>query len=250
MLSVNGVDLYVEAKGSGKTILFLHPPVLSGEVFRPQFEELCDAYQVLMLDLRGHGRSAPSLVPWNFSDIVRDIKEVLDTLGLGQVWLCGYSSGASVAFEFSLQFPERVEGLIQVGAVPKVRGIIKMLAQAGAKMSRKHMVPLLALGGAFLNTDEFRLFWGLFRTARRTNGLDAVSFYRSYCTYECKKRLWMLDKPVLLVYGESDRLFKVYAKRMARQLPNCQVAFIAKARHEIPGNQSAELNVLIRNFVK
>ena len=52
-------DIYYEVRGTGLPIVLGHSFLCSGEMWNPQLEALSKNHQVLNLDLRGHGRSAP-----------------------------------------------------------------------------------------------------------------------------------------------------------------------------------------------
>jgi pimeloyl-ACP methyl ester carboxylesterase len=249
--SVNGMEMYYELKGSGEPILFIHPPVLPAETFRPQLDRLFGRYRVLAADLRGHGQSSPSPSSWDFSDIADDLNELLNMLGLHRVWVCGYSAGASIAFEFALTYPDRVKGLIQIGSVPEVRGrFLRGVVRLASSLADNGAVSLLAWLGAWTNTKGFRRFIALYRASRRSNGADAASFYRSYLTYTCMDRVHHVDQPVLLVYGEKDKIFGAYAGELVSLLPNSRLACIPRAKHEIPSVHGDELNALIGAFIR
>ncbi|KHD84212.1 alpha/beta fold hydrolase [Heyndrickxia ginsengihumi] len=247
---INGVNMFFELKGHGATLVFIHPPVLPSEIFRFQLKQLSKHYQILLFDIRGHGYSSPSPTEWNFSDIAKDLKQLLDQLNIRHVWICGYSAGASIAFEFTHLFPEKVKGLIQIGPVPAVndlllKGMVKIAMNAAAK----NKIPLISYVGAMLNTNTLRLFFSLLKTAKMTNANDAACFYRSYYKFQCMAYLADIHQPVLLIYGKEDKVFGKYAESLTHLLPNYTLTFIEKAKHEVPGNFYHDLNHLIRNFI-
>ena len=68
--------------------------------------------QIVLFDLRGHGRSSmPSqhYTPW---EIAEDLKDLLDFLGIETVNLLAHSFGGSVALHFSCLYPHRVQNLM------------------------------------------------------------------------------------------------------------------------------------------
>src|SRR6266542_471754 len=70
---------------------------------------------VLLYDLRGHGRSERPARGYGVDEMVLDLAELLDaTLGRAPVCLVGNSFGALLALRFARRFPERVTALVLV----------------------------------------------------------------------------------------------------------------------------------------
>jgi len=71
-------------------------------------------YEVLMLDLRGHGRSAPAPAGYDLPTLAGDLAALLDEVGwgAGPVALAGHSYGALVALEWALRHPGRAAAVL------------------------------------------------------------------------------------------------------------------------------------------
>lgn len=67
---------------------------------------------VLMYDLRGHGRSAMPREGYGLHHMVRDLVDLLDLLGIDRADIAGHSFGGRVAMAFAALHPERVRNLI------------------------------------------------------------------------------------------------------------------------------------------
>lgn len=74
--------------------------------------------QVVLLDPRGHGRSAAPLGPGHRAvrHYVGDVVALADKLGLDRFVFWGYSDGARVGFELAATYPGRVVALVAAGA--------------------------------------------------------------------------------------------------------------------------------------
>ena len=105
----------VRRQGAGDTVVLLHPLALSGELWRPLASALSGAFDVLSLDLRGHGASGWDGEPFSIEDMALDVAEVLDALELPSVGMLGMSMGGSVAVTFAGLFPDRVGSLVLAG---------------------------------------------------------------------------------------------------------------------------------------
>jgi pimeloyl-ACP methyl ester carboxylesterase len=78
---------------------------------------LSENYSVIVIDQRNHGRS-PHADTQSYFDMGDDLLELLDTLSLDKVTLCGHSMGGKVSMLFSLLHPERVERLAVLDIAP------------------------------------------------------------------------------------------------------------------------------------
>lgn len=76
-----------------------------------------DGRRVVMLDLRGHGRSQKLYDPeaYTFSAMADDTLRLMEHLGMDRADIMGYSMGGRVATQLALSHPERVRALILGG---------------------------------------------------------------------------------------------------------------------------------------
>lgn len=118
----NGVNIYYEVLGKGKPVVLLHGFTASSAQWQYAriAGELAKDYQVILVDLRGHGKSDKphDAEAYSLEHRLSDINAVLDDLNLERVHLLGYSMGGWLAFGMAAQYPERVASLITGGAHP------------------------------------------------------------------------------------------------------------------------------------
>jgi YbgC/YbaW family acyl-CoA thioester hydrolase len=112
-LSVNGVRLAVEQRGTGPAVLFVHGFPLDRTIWQHQLDSLT-GYRRIAPDLRGMGQSDAPDLGYSMSTYAEDLVGILDAIGESQVVLCGLSLGGYIAFEFLRRWRERVRGLILV----------------------------------------------------------------------------------------------------------------------------------------
>jgi len=111
-----GVELAVHEFGDGEPVLLLHA---WGETHR-SFDRLVPllprSLHLVVPDQRGVGESAKPADGYALCDAVDDVVALLDALGLDPCWLVGTSSGGYLAQQVAVDHPERVRGLVLVGA--------------------------------------------------------------------------------------------------------------------------------------
>lgn len=111
-MPVAGGSLRVESLGAGPAIVLLHGWTLDRRIWRPQ-APLASRHRLILIDRRGFGEST---APPDLAAESDDIAAVQDRLDLGPTVVAGLSQGGRVALEFAARFPERVRGLVLVGA--------------------------------------------------------------------------------------------------------------------------------------
>ncbi|MFL6099225.1 MAG: alpha/beta fold hydrolase [Actinomycetales bacterium] len=101
-------------EGDGPPVVLLHAGIAQLESWDAVADALTSAgLRVIRPDLRGWGRSTTEDL--GFSPRA-DVIAVLDAAGVGRAVLVGNSMGGSLAFDTALEYPERVVGVVGVGA--------------------------------------------------------------------------------------------------------------------------------------
>jgi pimeloyl-ACP methyl ester carboxylesterase len=98
-------------QGSGTPIVFLHNGGGTLWNWAYQLEYFSPTYRVIAPDLPGFGRSHRPFAPLTLNQYVDDLSEVLEVLDCPKPILVGNCIGASIALEFTLQYPEKVSAL-------------------------------------------------------------------------------------------------------------------------------------------
>jgi pimeloyl-ACP methyl ester carboxylesterase len=250
MLDLEDVSLYFSVKGEGIPIVFIHPPLLTSENFRYQMEELSQEFKVISFDLRGHGRSTSSKQPITYPLIVDDMKKLLDHLEIEKAFLCGYSTGASIALEFMLTYSDRALGSILVSGMSEVSDfyLIKRLSLA-IKLANPRTLTLLAHAITWGNSDTKETYSKLFNEAVKGNAQNIKQYYQFSLEYNCTDDLKNIELPNLLLYGKKDKSFHRYANLLSGKLPCNELKFLSKEKHQIPTKAADKLNKLITHFV-
>ncbi len=120
--SVNGISLYYEIHGTGKPLIMLHGGFGTFEMFAALSPALTENYQVIGVDLYGHGRTALTDRPIRFEDMADDIAGLIQHLGLEKADLLGFSLGGAVALQTAIRHPERVNKLVVISTPFKRTG--------------------------------------------------------------------------------------------------------------------------------
>lgn len=93
---------------------FVHGAGGSSSIWFKQIRDFQKEYNVLLLDLRGHGASQTNLKKafkqkYTFSALANDILEVLDHLRIQKSHFVGISLGTILIRQLAEMYPERVQ---------------------------------------------------------------------------------------------------------------------------------------------
>lgn len=110
-LQSNGARIYYEVEGGGHPLVLIHAGVANLRMWDEQMPALARHYRVIRYDTRGFGETRTEDV--EFSNRA-DLAALLDHLKCESAHVLGASRGGSIALDFTLEFPGRVDALVFV----------------------------------------------------------------------------------------------------------------------------------------
>lgn len=117
MIPVQGTQLhYIQWGASGKPLVMLHGLGDSPYIFSRLAMGLSGHFKVIAYARRGHGESGSPEQGYDYQTLTLDLKTLVDSLHLDQVYLLGWSMGGNEITEFAIRYPERTAGLIYLEA--------------------------------------------------------------------------------------------------------------------------------------
>jgi pimeloyl-ACP methyl ester carboxylesterase len=149
---VNGIQLWyaVFGTGHGSPILILHGGLANSDYWGDQVRVLSRTHQVIVIDSRGHGRSARNAVPLSYTLMATDAVALLDELNIQKVAVIGWSDGAITALDMAMHRPERVSRVFAFAANSDPSGVKDVhkstvfdafIARAGQEYARLNPTP-------------------------------------------------------------------------------------------------------------
>jgi len=115
VLSADSVMIEYDVRGSGdRALVFVHCWCCDRTQWAGQADEFSKDYQVVTLDLAGHGASGSERKAWTMAAYGADVAAVVEKLDLPEVILIGHSMGGTVIIEAARRLGERVVALVGV----------------------------------------------------------------------------------------------------------------------------------------
>ncbi|WP_413532110.1 alpha/beta fold hydrolase [Empedobacter brevis] len=139
--------IYTNPK-STEWVTFVHGAGGSSTIWFKQIREFSKHFNVLLLDLRGHGKSKNNLKSlfekrYTFKSVAKDVIEVLDHLNINQTHFVGMSLGTIVIRQLAEDYSNRFKSMVMGGAIMKMNYQSRFLMTVGNMF--KHMIPYLVL---------------------------------------------------------------------------------------------------------
>jgi len=243
---------------SDQWVTFIHGAGGSSSIWFKQIRAFRKEHNVLLIDLRGHGGSKMSDMirrPYTFTDISKDVIEVLDHLELKQTHLVGISLGTIIAREIADLQPDRVSSLIMGGAVLQLDFRSNLLMRLGVAF--KHILPYMILYRIIAwvilprrNHKEARLLF--VKEAKKLYQKEFLRWLRLAGELNTKLsdyRSKVLQIPTLYVMGEEDHLFLPTIKLISAEQRNSELVVFDKCGHVVNVEQPDRFNQECLRFI-
>lgn len=246
-------------EGSGDVLVLLHGFPLNRTMWKHQISEFAKTHRVIAPDLRGHGESSVTSGTVTMSNMANDVTQLLDHLNVDQpISLGGLSMGGYVAWEFWLQFPQRLRHLLlfDTRAVADTETVARarqmMAAQvvsAGASMAADAMLPKFVSPSTKENKSPLVDSVNAMILATDPEAIAATQRGMAE-RRDMTELLPRITTPTLVVCGEHDEISPVREMQgFAQVMPHAQFVEIAAAGHLAPLEQPAAVNMAVRNFL-
>ena len=116
LLEINDLLMYYEEYGAGDPIVFLHGFTSHSQYWKPFVDGFAKQHRVILVDLRGHGRSTNPANQFSMRQSALDVFALLDALGIVRCSAVGFSGGGMTLLHMAVQQRMRVERMVLVAA--------------------------------------------------------------------------------------------------------------------------------------
>jgi len=243
---------------SAEWVTFVHGAGGSSSIWFKQIREFQKKFNVLLLDLRGHGSSNKlKAKKYTFQSIAHDILEVIDHLKIKSSHFVGISLGSIVIRQLAEMRPERVKSMVMGGAILKMNFRSQILMKIGNIF--KYILPYLVLYRLFafiiMPKKNHKSSRNLFiNEAKKLYQKEFIKWFK--LTAEINPVLrWFRQKelniPTLYVMGEEDYMFLPSVKQVvANHVKTAELFIIQNCGHVVNVEQPVVFNETVIGYLK
>jgi pimeloyl-ACP methyl ester carboxylesterase len=246
-------------------VVFVHGAGGSSSIWYRQVREFRKSFNVLLVDLRGHGDSQPPhvLLPYEgdrytFDALAREILDVLDHEEIASAHFVGISLGCILIRAIGEMAPERVRSMVMGGAIIRLNLRSRVLVALGNAFKR--LMPYMWLYRLFawiiMPRSRHRESRNLFVTqAKRLCQKEFIRWFR--LTYEVNPLLARMFEqkelpiPTLYVMGDEDYMFLPPVSRMVtRHTGYSRLEIIPECGHVVNVDRPEHFNSVSMDFIR
>ncbi|AXO87575.1 alpha/beta fold hydrolase [Pseudomonas parafulva] len=250
-----GCRLHYEVHGQGEPLVLLHGLGSSSQDWERQVPVLSRHYQVILMDLRGHGQSAKPRSGYRIATFSDDLLALLQHLGCGPVHVVGLSMGGMVGFQFAVDHPQWLRSLCIVNSAPEVkrRSLEHWLWWAKRwSLARLLSVETVGRGLAarlFPKPEQAALRRSMAQRWARNDKRAYLKSFDAIVGWGVQERIGAIECPTLVIAADHDYTPVQHKQRYVALMPHATLAVIEDSRHATPLDQPEVFNQTLLRFL-
>jgi len=271
-VDLDGVTIRYRSRGEGRPVVFVHGVYIGGSLWDAVAERLEGVRSIVPTWPLGAHRDPAPTADLSARAIARRIPAFLEALDLRDVVLVGNDTGGGLCLaSLGTGHP----GIDRIGALvltncdsyehfpPKgfdviaklartVPGVVKVILRAFASKPGQRMF-LKSVCTRPPTGDEARRLFEAFPTSKgaRRDALRTTASLEPTVTLEAVDALKAFSKPVLLAWGDTDKLFPIdHAKRLQEDFADVRLEIVEGSSTYVMIDRPEQLATLLQAFVK
>lgn len=242
-ISAKGEILVKESGNGNRTLVMIPGFACSGDVWDETSIILGDKYHCLQLTLPGFADASPTEQP-SFRKMEEQIVEELQKRHLKQVSLIGHSMGGGLAMAIAADYPELVDKVCIVDALPCLSALYNPSFKANPnKDYSEEIEKALSMGeeqysqmqqmGTATQTCSPERIPTILDWVTKTDRLTYISMYYSYNNTDLREALYKVKTKMLILLEPQFRGIENLVKNQYANSENTEIFFATKGLHFI-----------------
>ena len=254
-------QIHYRTEGDGAALLMLHITPISSDEFVPVLPILGKKYRTIAMDTLGYGDSDKPARQYSLTEYAQSVVDLLDALGIQQTALLGTHTGAGIAAEVAVAFPERISKLIVDGYPLFTKEEIDLRRrEVPVKLQRIEPLNYIADGSHLTNTWE-QVVDGLkvppddladihtLTTAILKSGPRNMEAHVALWDYRPAERLPLIQCPTLILTSSQDE-FMPRTEETHRLIPGSRIKIVPGGGLIFPFQEPAAFAEAVTSFLE
>ena len=244
---------------STEWVTFIHGAGGNSSIWYKQLKAFRKSFNVLLIDLRGHGHSQSmslkALGKYTFRAVTNDVAEVIDHLKIQKSHFVGISLGTIIIRELAEIIPNKMASMIMGGAILKMNFRSQILMRLGFIL--RSFVPYMLLYKLFAfiimprhNHKESR---NLFvREAKKLYQKEFIKWFGLTTTVNPILKFFRSNDPgipTLYVMGDEDYMFLPPVRMTATKHDSAELAVIPSCGHVVNVEKPTLFNNIVIDWI-
>ena len=237
------------SRGNNRQVLILiHGAGGSYLYWPPEIRHLAGR-DILAIDLPGHGESKGGPRD-SIEAYAQALLEFMDLLEIDQAVLCGHSMGSAIAQRMSLDSPDRVYGLILVGAGAKLRVHPQLIEDCSQPDTYPQAVSQI-MAWSFSQHADQRLMRLASERMKEASPKVLTADFEACNTFDIRDEMGEIKQPTLIICGDDDQMTPVkFSEFLADNIHRSRLEVIPGAGHIVMLEKPEVVAVLIDEFLE
>ncbi len=245
---------------SSQWVTFVHGAGGSSSIWYKQIRDFKKHFNVLLIDLRGHGKSKSPIYQkikkYTFDSIGNEVVDVLDHLKIKSTHFVGISLGTIVVREITERFPQRAKSLILGGAIMRLNIKSRVLLKLSVVL--KSILPYMYLYRilAFIimpkkNHKESRLLF--INEAKKLYQKEFIRWFTLASQVNPLLRFFRIKdsgKPTLYIMGAEDHMFLPTISKLVEKHKSAILQVIPNCGHVVNVERPVIFNNSVIKFIQ
>ncbi len=242
-------------------VTFVHGAGGSSSIWFKQIRYFQKDFNVLLLDLRGHGKSNPKFFKafnkkYTFPFVAKDVIDLLHHLQIKETHMVGISLGTIIIRQIAEMEPQIVKSMIMGGAILKLNVQSQILMKLGNIF--KYMMPYILLYKLFafviMPKKSHKNSRVLFiNEAKKLYQKEFIRWFKLTTQVNTVLRIFRqveIKIPTLYVMGQEDYMFLPSVQKVVeKHFLSSKLVVIPNCGHVVNIDKADVFNEVVRDFI-
>nr|WP_218174079.1 alpha/beta hydrolase [Pseudomonas sp. D8002] len=251
-----GCTLHYEEYGHGAPLILIHGLGSSCLDWELQVPVLSQHYRLVVVDVRGHGRSDKPRERYSIAGFTADLVALIEHLRLPPAHVVGLSMGGMIAFQLAVDEPQMLKSLCIVNSAPQVK--VRSASdywQWAKRWSLARILSLTTIGKAlgsllFPKPEQAELRRKMAERWAKNDKRAYLASFDAIVGWGVQEQLSKISCPTLVISADHDYTPVAQKEIYVKLLPDARLVVIEDSRHATPLDQPERFNNTLLDFLK